>query len=823
MSRLRRRRVAAALARLDPGGLGAWLRGARAVEQALGLALSRGYSALVLEASRRDVQLGRRLAEALPDELARVSPGRREELLSLLGLVLDERPEALLLSARALPELLGDLGGEELRVFLRSGLALSGGGERRVAHFLRRESEAGQRALEALRPGVRLAAIRGVLSHYARAHCGQDVAIYPAGGGGARSDGQNIYLPERIDRYGGERDFLAYRVLTARAVGHLEFGTYDLELDAIPGQWVTPREGETDIERMLRSYPNRSLARDLFQLTEDARIERRVRGEYPGVARDLDALRPEALAARPALADLAPVEQLVELLLRRARGLGDGGAEVGAEVRAVADRAWRILEPATAAAADGAEVARAVAESFPLAWAMLEEAAGGPPPRPRGGGRPSRGGGEPSGPPDPARPGGAEASDAYRSLGGDALSGDIRPESLSAADRRLEARARRELQARRLEGDEASLGALRRALMRREGARGEGRGYEEMVAALERGEAPSGGLVEGDEEVDHRRGGVDARGDRPVDLDAEAGARQFVYREWDGAIGDYKPSWVRLVEHPLRPGGRAFADGVREEQAQAIRRLRRRFEALRPAAYSRARGLPDGDDLDLDRVVAARVARRAGGSPGTRLYQRHLRRRRDVAVAFLLDLSSSTNEVAGASGKRIIEVEKEALILIAEALDAIGDAFAVYGFSGYGREHVAFYVAKDFTDAYDDRSRARISRMNWKMENRDGAAIRHATSKLLSRRSRSKLLVLLSDGRPLDCGCDHYFDHYAQEDTRMALREARAAGVHPFCITVDPRGSRYLEAIYGEVGYTVIERVESLPEALPRIYRRLTR
>lgn len=161
-------------------------------------------------------------------------------------------------------------------------------------------------------------------------------------------------------------------------------------------------------------------------------------------------------------------------------------------------------------------------------------------------------------------------------------------------------------------------------------------------------------------------------------------------------------------------------------------------------------------------------------------------------------------------------------MLIAEAVDAIGDACAIWGFSGYSREHVAFYVAKEFQEPYDARAAERIGRMSWKMENRDGAAIRHATQKLRRHPAKTRLLILLSDGRPLDCGCDQYYDHYAHQDTRAALREARQAGVHPFCITVDPRGESYLESLYGEVGYVVIEDVEHLPQKLPRIYRRLT-
>ena len=114
-------------------------------------------------------------------------------------------------------------------------------------------------------------------------------------------------------------------------------------------------------------------------------------------------------------------------------------------------------------------------------------------------------------------------------------------------------------------------------------------------------------------------------------------------------------------------------------------------------------------------------------------------------------------------------------------------------------------------------------RIGWKMENRDGAAIRHATQKLIAGPGAVKLLILLSDGKPLDCGCEQYSDDYAQEDTRMALIEARKAGVHPFCITVDPHGRRYLQRMYGHGGYTIIDSVEALPQRLPAIYRRLTR
>jgi nitric oxide reductase NorD protein len=112
--------------------------------------------------------------------------------------------------------------------------------------------------------------------------------------------------------------------------------------------------------------------------------------------------------------------------------------------------------------------------------------------------------------------------------------------------------------------------------------------------------------------------------------------------------------------------------------------------------------------------------------------------------------------------------------------------------------------------------------MSWKMENRDGAAIRHCVEKMKSWPAQRKLLLLLSDGKPLDCGCPQYSDSYAQFDTKMALKEARQAGIQPFCITVDPYGQKYLADLYGANGYIVIERLSELPSKIPKIYHRLT-
>ncbi|HEY7531489.1 MAG TPA: nitric oxide reductase activation protein NorD, partial [Nitrospiraceae bacterium] len=171
------------------------------------------------------------------------------------------------------------------------------------------------------------------------------------------------------------------------------------------------------------------------------------------------------------------------------------------------------------------------------------------------------------------------------------------------------------------------------------------------------------------------------------------------------------------------------------------------------------------------------------------------------------------------SGRRVIEVEKEGLVLLCEALEAAGDQYAIYGYSGQGRGNVDFLVIKDFVDCLGGKTAQRLAGLTPLRHNRDGAAIRHATAKLLACEAKTKLLIVISDGRPLD---DSYKDEYSVEDTKVSLREAKHKGIHPFCITIDREADRYLKDMYGDVQFTVIDRIESLPLRVPRIYQRLT-
>ena len=323
--------------------------------------------------------------------------------------------------------------------------------------------------------------------------------------------------------------------------------------------------------------------------------------------------------------------------------------------------------------------------------------------------------------------------------------------------------------------------------------------------------------------------GADAwsEAETPEQLLAE-GEVAYNYDEWDRELTDHRLGWCRVVEKQVKHGDRNFVDLTKERHKGVISSIRHQFQLMKPENLMRVANEVDGEEFDLNAVIDYVIDRRADGQQSERIYTKRLRRRRDVAVSFLLDQSSSTARTIGRHplqpytrpGRRIIEIEKEGLVLMSEALEAVGDVYSINGFTSEGRRNVKFYVVKDFNEKYNDEVKQRIGGITYQNNTRLGAAIRHATAKLAKQDARTRLLIVLSDGRPYDH--DYGDARYAREDTREALRQAKNEGITPFCITIDRESEAELRDLYGEVGYTIIDDVLSLPERLPGIYRRLT-
>ena len=247
-----------------------------------------------------------------------------------------------------------------------------------------------------------------------------------------------------------------------------------------------------------------------------------------------------------------------------------------------------------------------------------------------------------------------------------------------------------------------------------------------------------------------------------------------------------------------------------------IRRVRREFEALRPRR-ERLRAQFDGDELDMDAVIRSHCDRAATGATRDRLYAATRRQARDLAVLILVDVSLSTD--AWLENCRVLDVEKEALLVLAHGLAACGDDFAIHCFTSHRRQRVWVNTLKAFTEPLGDRVTRRIAALEPGHYTRMGPAIRHATRELAQRPNRHRLLLLLTDGKPNDT--DYYEGRYGIEDTRKAVLEARRREVRVFGVTIDREARQYLPHLFGRGGYAIVNRPEHLALALPGIYRQI--
>jgi nitric oxide reductase NorD protein len=300
----------------------------------------------------------------------------------------------------------------------------------------------------------------------------------------------------------------------------------------------------------------------------------------------------------------------------------------------------------------------------------------------------------------------------------------------------------------------------------------------------------------------------------PEGVDAEPLQGEATYPEWDYRRQIHHQDHCRVLCRIASEEGESWRPDAETERR--IRLVRRQFEALRPR-HELLRGQLDGFDLDLESLVRAKSDMRATGHGSNRIYLASRRQARDLAVALLVDVSLSTD--SWIDNRRVLDVEKEALTVLAHGLEACGDDHSILTFTSCRRSWVRVETVKHFDEAMSDQVGRRIAALKPGFYTRMGAALRHAAAGLTRRPNRHKLLIVLTDGKPNDI--DHYEGRYGVEDTRRAVQEARNKGIALFGVTVDKEAQDYFPVMFGHRGYAIIDHVARLPAALPSLYRHL--
>jgi len=287
------------------------------------------------------------------------------------------------------------------------------------------------------------------------------------------------------------------------------------------------------------------------------------------------------------------------------------------------------------------------------------------------------------------------------------------------------------------------------------------------------------------------------------------------YPEWDRAEGVERPDWTCVRVVPAASGEAWRLDAALDAAPDLRRRIDRLVRAARPGRARRLKRQRDGIDLDMDAVLDAEVARQAGELPDERLYRGSALRARDLATVVLVDVSESTR--AGA----VLETERVAVALLAEAMARLGDPFALLAFASDGRAHVRLTRIKDFAAPFDAAARTRLAGLSPGLSTRLGAALRHAGAELAPVRSFRRLVLVLTDGQPSDIDVPDPLDLI--EDSRRAVLGLRARGIDAFAVVLGTDGAETAARMFGRSGHAVLRRLEDLPARLSDLYFRLSR
>jgi nitric oxide reductase NorD protein len=708
-------------------------------------------------------------------------------VLTLTKEIAEVDAEAALAAFRSSSRALRTVSIEQFEAWARRGLSTSRSDNRARRSYFSLETRGSYEALHSGAAGLALDTVQHLLRLYVEALTGREVEVAPVAAvpDEARiGDGRTIHLPAVVNEFGDDDlDFKLYKVLAAHAAGQIEFGTYErgggvriagkaiaegfknvdaLDAFAIADEQLYTTDSTdsntnfTDYRDVLKLFPLPQLARRIFGTLENGRVDRRLRQTYRGLRRDLDLIRDHLRGRRPRINELPALLVPFELLFQVTMLGGARDDARQAYGQIVSELELIVAEYLANSEATVADTLMATTRVYDLFKSVT--------------------------PTD------------------DSVQQVETPEDQTDGD-----------------DDSPLTDRMKQQQTQQMPPRRDAR---ELFNAWNE-TSPEG-------EPDELAGAEAwSEAETPEQVLAE-GEVAYNYDEWDRELTDHRVGWCRVIEKRVKHGDRLFVEQTKERHKGVISSIRHQFQLMKPENLTRVSNEVDGEEFDLNAVIDYVIDRRADGQQSERIYTKRLRRRRDVAVSFLLDQSSSTARTIGRHplqpytrpGRRIIEIEKEGLVLMSEALEAVGDVYAINGFTSEGRKNVKFYVVKDFNEKYSDEVKQRIGGINYQNNTRLGAAIRHASAKLAKQDARTRLLIVLSDGRPYDH--DYGDARYAREDTREALRQAKNEGITPFCITIDRESEAELRDLYGEVGYTIIDDVLSLPERLPGIYRRLT-
>jgi nitric oxide reductase NorD protein len=296
---------------------------------------------------------------------------------------------------------------------------------------------------------------------------------------------------------------------------------------------------------------------------------------------------------------------------------------------------------------------------------------------------------------------------------------------------------------------------------------------------------------------------------------------KYAYAEWDYRINASRSDWCTVVERAsqaMAHGSTAPDNGGTIAQ-DAAPRLALKSKLSQLNRRHRLRRQWEGEEIDLNAAIDLFVDRRNGVASDSRVFLKPGRDANSMSILVLMDLSESANDRIPGRFDSILDMEKKAALLLAEAVAPTSHRLAIHGFSSNTRQEVHYFRLVDFGDVLDAHRKRTLKAARAEYSTRMGAALRHASSLLAAEDNGKKLVILLTDGAPSDI--DVTDPEYLIQDTRASVSEALNKGVDCFCLTLDAHAEAWVQRIFGMKHYRIVDDPLSLPSQLSQVFSQI--
>lgn len=631
------------------------------------------------------------------------------------------------------------------------------------AHFKQGLSESYKQELEKMFPSYNLADISGMAGTWITGILGESHAIRETTSSKdiAYTDNESIFLPSRIDKYkNNEKNEKLYMGLLDHEMGHILYKSFAV-----------------NIKQALEDYEKKHLAKHIFNMLEDGRIEYNLRKDFGSViSSELDLMNKTYIMTDPTKKDPNDGELFMGALLQHIK-MGHNKTKYSEEYTDAMEQCVSIYKE-ECEKDDVYGTWQATEKVYEIVTELFPELDVPPEKSPGGDVGDHGNNGEPSGPPQKKE---KTVADPNNSESNDMAGGSSGEES---------------------EEDSTSSSG---------GGKSDEQGSDENAGMPDTSEG--GG---GDGQYDPNASGEGG----PENKDEQIG--QFKYNEWDYTRGQHLIDFTTVKEYIVEEGSTDFYHKTIQEKSALRQEILNAMEDLKPAKITKVKRLPEGSEINMDSYIDAWGEKKSGSQQiDENIFEDQNKQGRDVAICILVDQS-------GSIGDYKLKTEKQSLVIMSDVLYDLEDKFAIYGFSSEGKDNVRVNKIKGFEETYSDITVGRIGAIKTYKNTRMGPAVRHAMAQLEKVEAKTKVLLYVTDGAPNDYDDSpnrkDKDDHYIYADIRHTIEEGMEKGINSYCVAVDPHPENtYLDEMFGSPeNYSKISKIEDLPRELAEFYHRIT-